>query len=269
MPASTLNILFVGDVVGSIGRRALTEALPRLREKYAPNCVIANIENIAHGFGITPATVAELDTLGIDVYTGGNHSFDKREALELYSSRTTLLRPLNFPPGTPGNGSVLINIDDFRIVVLNLMGRVFFKAHLDCPFRTLDTALTTWAPHEPHAVFVDFHAEATSEKVAFGNYADGRVSAVVGTHTHIGTVDTRILPGGTAYVTDVGMTGAVDSILGGEKAPVIEGYLTQMKSYFDPVETGEAIVGAALIKIDPATRQAISIERVDTRVVIT
>src|SRR3990172_7065216 len=201
-------ILAIGDIVGSPGRRAASKLVPSLRQEYGIDFVIANAENAAGGFGVTPETAQELFDAGVDVLTSGNHIWAQKEIFPYLDSEMPLLRPLNYPPGVPGRG--FINKDG--VMVVNLIGRTFIGS-FDCPFQTMDKFLAELKP-KPPIIIVDFHAEATSEKTAMGRYLDGRVSAVLGTHTHVGTIDTQLLPKGTAYVTDIGMAGPADSIIG-------------------------------------------------------
>jgi metallophosphoesterase (TIGR00282 family) len=240
-----MRILFIGDIVGKPGRKAVRHLLPRLRDQYRPDVVIANGENMVGGSGINRDTAEEMFKLGIAVLTTGNHAFHQREAPELMKNEPRILRPLNFPPGTPGNGFVEIPVGDQTLVVACIQGRVFLPP-LDDPFRAMDTLLAE-LPQRTH-IFVDFHAEATAEKAAFGLYADGRVSAVVGTHTHIPTADARVLPKGTAYITDVGMAGPRDSVIGMDADPVIRRFLTQMFHRYR-VAGGATVVNSVVVDL--------------------
>jgi len=245
-----LTLLCIGDIVGKGGRRAVTQILPKLKEKYPIDGVIANVENIAHGKGVTKSTLQEMLDVGVDVATSGNHIWSKPEAFTLLPDASVpLLRPANFPAGTVGTGARTFTIATKPVLVINLMGRVFMKDDIECPFRTLDTLLETQPLEKFGAIIVDFHAETTSEKNAFAQYADGRVSAVVGTHTHIPTADNRVLPKGTAFTTDIGMVGVRDSILGVEKEGIIERFLTQMPTKHEIAETGIVVFNAVLLKI--------------------
>jgi hypothetical protein len=251
-----LKILMIGDIVGKLGRRAVASVLPGIRRDRDIDFVIANAENAAGGRGLTPATADEIFRMGIDVITSGNHIWENREIYPVLDTEA-LLRPLNYPDGTPGHGVYVRG----GIAVVNVMGRTFMGMHLDCPFRTMDRALEQTSGCK--VVIVDVHAEATSEKIGMGYYLDGRASAVVGTHTHIPTSDARVLPRGTAYVTDVGMVGALHSILGMEIEPVIQRFLTQMPNRFSPVERGPSVFNSVLIEVDEKTGRAASIERLD------
>ena len=257
-----MKILFIGDVVGKAGRRALRRFLPQLQDEAEAELTVVNAENAAGGFGVTAGILEEL--LGqsdIDVLTSGNHIWDKREALELIQDEPRLLRPHNYPAGTPGSGwLVATGPNGVQVGVLNTMGTVFMHPTLDCPFRCADTVLEK-KPADLKVILVDFHAEATSEKVAMGWHLDGRVSAVVGTHTHVPTADERVLPGGTAHISDVGMTGCYNSVIGMETAGVLKRFVERVPERFE-VATGPGLVCGAVIDIDEATGLSRSIARV-------
>lgn len=252
-----LNVLFIGDIVGKLGRRTVAAVLPEVKAAHAIDFVIANGENTAGGRGLTPATAAELFDMGVDVITSGNHIWENREIYPSLDSDPRILRPMNYPDEAPGTGVYQRD----GIAVLNAMGRTFMGINIDDPFRSLDRAIDEL--DDTRMIFVDFHAEATSEKIALGHYLDGRVSAVVGTHTHVPTSDTRVLPGGTAYVTDLGMVGAINSVLGMETKPVIEKFLTQLPTRFGPVDKGPAAFNAVLVRVDSDSGRATGIERLD------
>lgn len=256
----SFKVLMVGDVVGKLGRRTVAAVLPELRHSRQIDLVIANGENTAGGRGLTPETANELYKSGVDVITSGNHIWENREVYPLFERDERVIRPLNYPPETPGRG--VYRKGD--VAVVNAMGRAFMAVSLECPFRAIDEALEEL--RDCHVILVDFHAEATSEKVAMGYYLDGRVSGVAGTHTHIPTSDTRVLPRGTAYVTDLGMCGALHSILGMEIEPVIERFLTQRPNRWNPVDKGPAVFNAVIIDIDTKSGKAITIERLDREV---
>ncbi|GBD12521.1 hypothetical protein HRbin24_00528 [bacterium HR24] len=256
-----MRVLMIGDVVGKLGRHVLSQLVPELRRQYGLDLVIANGENAASGKGLTPETAQEMLSAGVDVITSGNHIWQYREVYPLLDGDWPILRPLNYPEGAPGKGVWARD----GVAVINLQGRVFMPHHIDCPFRAADRALAH-VQGSARIVIVDIHAEATSEKVALGWYLDGRASAVVGTHTHVPTADARVLPGGTAYVSDVGMTGARDSVIGVDVGPVIQHFLYQVPSRLPPVEKGPAVLNSVLIEIDPATGRALSIQRVDCEV---
>ena len=229
--------------------------MPGLKERRGVDFVIANGENVAGGIGLTPATAEELLKAGVDVITSGNHIWAQKEIIPCLDSKMPVLRPLNYPPGVPGRGYIVVN----NIVVVNLIGRTFI-GNFDCPFRAMDKLLAELAP-ELKIIIVDFHAEATSEKVALGRYLDGRVSAVLGTHTHIGTIDSQLLPEGTAYVTDIGMTGPDNSVIGDDIDAVLERFMTMIPNRL-AVGKGRVTFNAILVDIDRATGMATGIERI-------
>ena len=257
MPSS-MSILAIGDVIGRPGRQAVSELLPGLRQQYGLDLVIANAENAAGGLGLTPSTARELIDAGVDVLTSGNHIWAQKEIMPYLDGEMPILRPLNYPPGVLGKGYII----DGRTAVVNLMGRTFI-GELDCPFRAMDQLLAELR-HRSTVIIVDFHAEATSEKVAMGRYLDGRVSAVLGTHTHVGTIDAQLLPRGTAYVTDIGMTGPIDSVIGDDVEAVIQRFLTGIRHRLS-VGKGKVIFNAIMVKVDTATGRAISIERISRK----
>lgn len=257
-----LKILFIGDIYGKLGRETVRQLLPVIISEEKPDLVIANAENAAHGSGISLATLTELKSYGVGWFTTGDHAFDNEAQFKLcLAENLPLLRPSNFPPAVPGTGAQIIELGKNKILLINLIGRVFMHMDFDDPFRTLDAILAEYlAKFKPSAIIVDIHAEATSEKVGFGHYADGRVSAVLGTHTHVMTADARILPKGTAYITDVGMVGASNEVIGLGKENVIKSFLTQMKQEKIIPETGEAILNSVLITINSKTTKAIAIK---------
>lgn len=249
-------ILAIGDIIGKPGRETVQKLLPGLKQHYQLDMVIANAENAAGGLGLTPATAEELLDAGIDVLTSGNHIWQHKEIYAYLDEDVPILRPLNYPPGVPGRGYLAIG----RTVVVNLIGRTFM-ANFDCPFRAMDKLLSELEVEQP-VIIVDFHAEATSEKVAMGRYLDGRASAVLGTHTHVGTVDAQILPQGTAYITDIGMTGPSNSVIGDDAEAVLQRFLTMMPHRLS-VGKGKTIFNSVLTKIDDDSGKAISIDRID------
>jgi metallophosphoesterase (TIGR00282 family) len=259
MPNSgVLNVCFIGDVVASRGRRALEVLLPGIKAEFDVGFTIANGENAAGGFGLTGKVVKDLLSAGVDVITSGNHIWDKREMLPLLDSMERVLRPHNYPPGVPGRGCGVYSVaGDMRVCVVNLQGRVFMRA-IDCPFRTADRLLEQV---QGTVTVVDMHAEATSEKVAMGWYLDGRVAAVVGSHTHVQTADERVLPGGTAYISDAGMTGAFDSVIGIEKEAIITRFLTGIPNRFDQAKNDARLAGV-VISVDRKSRKAVGIQRI-------
>ncbi len=254
-----MKILFIGDFVGTLGRASVKALLPVLTDRYRLDLVVANGENAAGGFGITERVAAEIFGYGVHVITSGNHIWDKKEAIPYIAKDNRLLRPLNYPPGVPGSGSLVYTLPSgIKVAVLNLSGRVFMTS-VDCPFRT-GIAEIERLREETSLIIVDFHAEATSEKVAFGYFTDGKVSAVVGTHTHVQTADEKILEGGTAYITDVGMTGPAVSVIGIEKEQIIERFLYQIPRKFETAK-GDGIFSAVVIEVDEKTGRSSAIQR--------
>jgi metallophosphoesterase (TIGR00282 family) len=261
-----VKLLFIGDIVGQPGRNAVKTLLPKLREQHALDFVIANGENSAGGSGITPKTAGEIFAAGVDVITSGDHLWDQKEVMELLAGEKRFLRPLNYPAGTPGQGSGIFEVRSSAfnvrclIGVLNAQGRTFMQPPLENPF-TLALEEVKRLRERTKIIFVDFHAEATSEKIAFARFLDGQVSAVVGTHTHVQTADEQILPHGTAYLTDAGFTGPHESVLGREIEPVIKKFLTGMPQRFE-VAKNRVLLHGAVIEIDDASGKAIKIQRV-------
>jgi len=253
-------ILAIGDVIGKPGRQAVQKILPGLRQQYHLDMVIANSENAAGGMGLTYSTARELLEAGADILTSGNHIWNQKEIIPYLDSNLPIIRPLNYPPGVPGRGC----LTQEHIVVVNLIGRTFI-GNFDCPFRAMDTLLAGLS-NKHTVIIVDFHAEATSEKVAMGRYLDGRVSAVVGTHTHVGTIDAKIFPKGTAHVTDIGMVGPETSIIGDDVESVMSRFLTAMPARLSVGTDTRIIFNSVLINIDDKSGQAISIERIDREV---
>ena len=251
-----MRILMVGDVIGKPGRNAISVLLPELREKHSIDLIVANGENAAGGIGLTPDTAQEFFQSGVNVITSGNHIWHHKELLPYLESEPRVLRPLNMPPGVPGQGYVIIE----KVMVVSLLGRVFIGP-FDCPFRAMDQLLEEINPRPP-IILVDFHAEATAEKVALGWYLDGRVSAVLGTHTHVGTIDFRVLPKGTAFVSDVGMVGAIDSVIGDDIDSVIERFLTLMPHRLS-VGKGNTMFNSVLVDVEEDSGKAVSISRLD------
>ncbi len=256
-----MKFLIIGDVIGRPGRKALKVFLPKLKEELCYDVVIANVENSAGGFGITKKVYKELKEIGVDVMTSGNHIWDKKEVFEFIDSTPDLLRPANYPTGAPGKGYGIYEKNGIKFAVINLMGKVFMDCNLDNPFRVFDRVYEK-VSKETHIILVDFHAEATSEKWCFGIYADGKVSMVYGTHTHVPTADEFILKNGTGYVSDVGMTGVWYSAIGMKPKQAIEKMLTSLPRRFEVEEKGEIIFNAILVDIDRETGKTKSIGRV-------
>jgi hypothetical protein len=262
-----VKLLFIGDIVGQPGRNAVKMLLPILREQHALDFVIANGENAAGGSGITPKIAEEIFSAGVDVITSGDHLWDQKEVLELLANEKRFLRPLNYPAEVPGRGSAIFEVPNskLKIAVLNVQGRTFMQSQLENPFiLALDEVKKLRA--QTKIIFVDFHAEATSEKIAFARMLDGQVSAVVGTHTHVQTADEQIFPNGTAYLTDAGFTGPHESVLGREIEPVIKRFLTQMPQRFE-VAKNRVFLHGAVIEIDEASGKAINVQRVSKELI--
>lgn len=258
-----MKLLFIGDIVGRAGRKALSDHLRGLVAQYQIDLVVANGENAAAGYGLTGPILKELFTCGVDVVTSGNHIWDKKEIVPLLDREHRLLRPANYPPGLPGRGSGVYETNSgVRVGICNLEGRVFMK-NLDCPFRTADLLIEELRQATP-VILVDFHAEATSEKQALGYYLDGRVSAVVGTHTHVQTADECILPAGTGYLTDVGMSGSHDAIIGNEKEAAIDRFLSQLPVRLE-VAKKDPQLSAVLLTIDEDSGHCAAIKRIQAR----
>jgi metallophosphoesterase (TIGR00282 family) len=249
-----MKVLVIGDVIGRPGRQALQMLLPGLRKELNVDMVIANAENTAGGIGVTPDTARELLGAGVDVLTSGNHIWAHKDIIPEIDN-LPLVRPLNYPPGVPGRGYII----ERGVMVVNLMGRVFI-GNFDCPFRAMDALLASIEPL-PKVIIVDFHAEATAEKIALGRYLDGRVSAVLGTHTHVGTIDHQIFPRGTAFVSDIGMTGPVESVIGDEIDAVLRRVITMMPGRLSPAGGPVQFTGM-LVDIDEESGKAVAIERI-------
>lgn len=261
--SAPISVLFIGDIVGRPGRRAVAARLPALLARHRPELVVANVENSAGGSGVTADGLKELDDAGCQVYTTGNHVWHKADGLKLLENNPRLLRPANYPRRNPGRGcGVFAGRTGLKIGVMNLAGRVFMDPSQasQSPFDAAESCLAEIGC-ETHTSIVDIHAEATSEKVALGWYLNGRASAVLGTHTHVQTADERVLPGGTAYITDAGMTGPVDSVIGMGKRAIIEKFLTGMPRRYEVARTGQLGLNAVLVKIYHGSGRAFSIER--------
>jgi hypothetical protein len=272
-----MNILFIGDIFGRPGRTTVKKLLPDYRKKLGIDLVVANAENMHHGKGVSESQLKEMQAAGVDFFTSGNHVWKEREIIpRLDDPKLPLIRPANYPEGAPGKGYQVVEVGGAgrvgagksgkggaKVLVINLMGRVFMPMHLDCPFRAADKILKKFEGELAGlaAIFVDFHAETTSEKMALAHYLDGRVTAVIGTHTHVPTSDARVLPGGTAFQSDVGFTGPIDSVIGLEKSGIIQNFLTQIPHKHE-VAGGDTVFNAVKIEIDPKTRKAVSIEQI-------
>ncbi len=259
-----MNILFIGDIFGRPGRNTVKKLLPEYRKKLDIHLVIANAENMHHGKGVSEPLMKEMQSAGVDFFTSGNHVWKVREIIpRMDDPKLPLIRPANYPEQAPGKGyQVIEDSMKRRVLVINLMGRVFMPMHLDCPFRTADKILDEFENDDQiSAIFVDFHAETTSEKMALAHYLDGRVTAVIGTHTHVPTYDARVLGGGTAFQSDVGFTGPIDSVIGLEKEGIIQNFITQVPHKHE-VATGDTVFNAIKIEIDDKTRKALSVEQI-------
>jgi metallophosphoesterase (TIGR00282 family) len=256
-----LTVLFLGDIVGAPGRNAVVARLPELREKHALDFIIVNGENAAGGRGITGKITIELLRAGASVVTTGDHIWDQKEIIQFLDLEPRLLRPLNYPDGAPGNGSIVLETAKGKIGVINVQGRTFMQPILENPFRAVEAAVTKMR-QETANIIVDAHGETTSEKIALGRFLDGKVSAVIGTHTHVQTADEQIFPGGTAFLCDAGMCGPINSILGRAIEPIMNRFISNLPASF-PVATGEVRLRGALIEIDETTGRALRIMRLD------
>ena len=256
----TVRILFIGDIVGIPGQAMFQKHIASIRSTYAIDGLVVNGENSSsRGRGITPQIATLFKQCGVDVITSGNHIWDAREIYGYIAENKHLVRPANYPSVTPGAGFSLFTCKGVTIAVINIQGRVFMKDHLECPFRTVESILT-YVKTKTNLIFVDVHAEATSEKMGLGFYLDGKVTGVVGTHTHTQTADERILPQGTAYISDLGMTGALNSMLGMKKGPIIQHFLTQMPVKFEVEDQGPMVLYGAWIEADVQTGKAVRID---------
>ncbi|OGB88449.1 metallophosphoesterase [candidate division WOR-1 bacterium RIFCSPLOWO2_02_FULL_46_20] len=255
-----MKVLFIGDIIGKLGRQVCRQVLPELKRELAPDLIIANGENSAHGYGITEIVYNELLGMGVGAITMGNHVWDKKELIQkkIIDKLPLVIRPANYPPGVPGQDHLIVEKNGARIAITNLSGRTFMKS-LDCPFQTIDKLLPSF---KTNVVIVDMHAEATSEKCALAWHLSGRVSAVLGTHTHVMTADERILPDGTAFISDAGMCGAYESIIGMNREAIIKRFLTQIPEKFEPTESGTGLFNAVFLKIDPISGHTKEIKRI-------
>lgn len=254
-----IKVIFFGDIVSFIGREGVKRILPQLKEQYQPDIIIANAENISHGKGVSKEHFNDLQKAGIDFFTSGNHIYARKQSIELLESEDSIIRPANYPAGSPGVGFCRLNLGNNSLIVLNLQGQVFMREHIACPFRTADEILSQC--NNDDTIIVDMHAETTSEKVALGHYLDGRVAAVFGTHTHVQTADEKILSQGTAYISDVGGCYAQDSVIGVEKNVVIEKFLKQHSAHFTFPKTGKCLINAVYLELE--NNKAHKIERIN------
>jgi metallophosphoesterase (TIGR00282 family) len=255
-----MNILFIGDIVGAYGREVLRHLLPGLKQEHAVDLTIVNGENSAHGYSITEKIYLDLLDHGIDAITMGNHTWEKREVVAKIGTLDRLVRPANYPPTVPGSGHLIIEVKGVKVAIVNLLGRVFMQC-MDCPFQAAEKLIPR-LKEQAKVIIVDFHAEATSEKCAMGYFLDGKVSAVLGTHTHVMTADERVLPGGTAFISDVGMVAAQDSVIGMNREQILKRFITQMPEKFEPTEGGPGLFNAVLLQVDAASGKALGIKRI-------
>ncbi len=264
-----MKILFIGDIVGRIGRKTIAKIIPKLKKEYKPDLIIANAENSAHGSGVTKNIIEELLEAGINWFTTGDHAFRQSKQINVFDS-LPILRPSNYSKNIPGKGYAEIDVNGKKLLLINLIGRVYMNQNYDCPFREIDHILanTGLLGKNFSAIIIDIHAETTSEKVTFGHYVNKRVSAVLGTHTHIPTADAVIKEDGTAYITDIGMVGADDSCLGLDKEGIINTFLTQIKNQHVIPETGPAIFSSVLVNINDKTGKATKINQIIKKITI-
>lgn len=256
-----LKILFIGEINGEIGRKSIKKILPNLKRELKPDLIIANADNLAHGNGITKKTIEEMIEIGIDWFTGGDHCFGNIKSFELYNSKLPILRPANYSQKAPGKGYSLIELkNNNKILLISLVGQVFMRPEFDNPFTQVDKILSNLANNNISAIIIDIHAEATSEKAALFHYLDGKVNAILGSHTHVMTVDSQISKLGTAFISDVGMTGFADGILGVEKEDIIKTFLTKIKYQHKIPKIGRTIFNAVFLTIDPKTKKTKNIK---------
>jgi metallophosphoesterase (TIGR00282 family) len=253
-----MKILFIGDIIGKLGRKVCAQLIPELKTEFSPDLIIANAENSAHGYGITEKVYKELVEIGIEAITMGNHVWDKKETVRDIDKLPLVVRPANYPPGVPGKDHLIIEKSGVKVALTNLSGRTFMPP-MDCPFQAIDKLLPKF---NTNLVIVDMHAEATSEKCAMGWHLDGKVSAVLGTHTHVMTADERILPYGTAFISDIGMVGAYNSIIGMNKEQILKRFRTQMPEKFEPTEKGPGLFNAVLLTVDNISGRAKEIKAI-------
>lgn len=272
MPNKNIKVLFFGDIMGKIGRKALKKIIPELKKKYSPDLIIANGENLAHGISATKKTINEVREAGVDFFTAGNHIWEKEEGQEILESDKNFIRPANCPDKLAGHGWQIVKVGNYKLLIICLLGRTYIEKEVDFPltnpFTVADDIIKANAKEELNGIIVDFHAEATSDKVAMGWHLDGKVSAVLGTHTHVPTADAKIMPQGTAHVTDIGMVGGKETVIGVSKDNILNSFVNEVNWLHDIPEKGACLVNAVLVTIDPKTKLAKSIERIDEEVEI-
>lgn len=255
-----MKVLFVGDIFGEVGRKALKIEVEKIRSREKPDFIVVNGENAAGGRGISYNTAQDILSCGVDAITMGNHTWARKEIMSIIDSGMRIVRPANYPRGVPGKGRIILENNGMRLGLINLLGRVYMDSHVDCPFQAADREIQN-LKGQVDAILIDFHAEATSEKIALGHYLDGRVECVVGTHTHVQTADERILENGTAYITDVGFTGPADGVIGVNKEQIIRKFISGLPSHFEPA-SGRALFNAVMVTIDPKIKKATDIQRI-------
>lgn len=259
-----MKILFLGDVVGKPGRKAVIKLLPSIKKTYKPDFIFCNAENLSHGNGVSEKTIKEMMDAGVDAFTSGNHIWDNRAEIEkiFAENKLPVLRPANYPEGTAGIGHRIFEVGKKKLLLVNLMGRVFIRENFDCPFRKLEKISEEYKDADLSAIVVDFHAEATSEKIVFARYFDGKVSAVFGTHTHVPTADAQIFPGGTGYITDAGMCGIKEGSLGIAITPLVKNFLYQIPVIHEIPDKGICVVDGIFAIIKPETKLTTKIKPV-------
>jgi 2',3'-cyclic-nucleotide 2'-phosphodiesterase len=260
----TIKILFFGDIFGKIGRQGVIKILPKLKKQYQPDLIIANVENLAHGRGLTKKTIEEMQAAGLDFFTSGNHVWDKHDGTEILEQEDSpLIRPANYPSGTAGRGEKILKVGQNNLLVVNLIGRVFFKEEYEDPFKTIDKILDQYHNEKFAGIIIDIHAEATSEKKALYYFLDGRVSAVLGTHTHIQTADEQISSQGTAFIADLGMTGPQDSVIGLDKDTIISNFISGTTQSAEVPEQGPCQINGVYLEINPQSAETVKIIRIN------
>lgn len=269
MDNKPLSILFIGDIVGRLGRQAITELLPKLQKAHKPDLIIANGENLAHGKGITPTVAKQMFEAGIDWLSTGDHCFDQAASVEeCFNGKLNIIRPANYSIDAPGQGHVLIKVGQYTVLLINLVGRSFMTRHFDCPFRAAEKILNSFTDEKISAIIVDIHAETTAEKIALRHFLDGKISALLGTHTHVPTADSQITALGTGYITDIGMTGYADGVIGVLPSTVIESFLKQTKINKQLPEAGRAQANIVHLLINPQDKKCLNIELIQKTITI-